>query len=578
MADSQYKVLARKWRPQRFEDVVGQEHITRTLKNAIGQGRIHHAFLFIGSRGIGKTTTARILAKALNCLSADAPTVDPCGTCPNCTSITEGGNMDVIEIDGASNNSVEDVREIRDNIRMVPSNGRYKVYIIDEVHQLSIAAFNALLKTLEEPPAHAVFILATTEAHKIPATIISRCQRYDFRRVGMDRLIELLRSIVDQEGMAARDEALYAIARAAEGGVRDAESILDQLITYCDKEIGFQDVFDVLGLVDWKVLHSLCDALLEKDVAKLIGLVEDVVAAGKDLSQFVQEILRYFRNLLVFKTAQGTDLLHLPPEELEEVKRHAKHFSLTELIRLVEQFAELSSGFDSQLAQRTALEALLIRISKVSVEMSVDAVLEKLVLLGAGGVGGGPLPDAPPAKAASPPGKPPANPPEAGVAQGAPTAPAQKTRRIHAEPGNLDAVWQAVVERARAASLNLGIWAGTARPVSLEAGCVLLEYASGEAQARSIAEKPENRKALEAVLAEVVDNLDTFRTVLRKAEAAEDTPSVAPAPSSPRHYPAADPDDVRIVLADPKIAKVMDVFKGRIAQVKHPLGEEAAST
>ncbi|HPO17055.1 MAG TPA: DNA polymerase III subunit gamma/tau [Candidatus Hydrogenedentes bacterium] len=381
MADQRYLVLARKWRPQQFEDVVGQEHISRTLKNAISSGRIHHAFLFIGSRGIGKTTTARILAKALNCLSYKEPTVTPCGTCENCRAIGEGSSIDVIEIDGASNNKVEDVREIRENIRMVPSSGRYKVYIIDEVHQLSTSAFNALLKTLEEPPPHAIFVLATTEAHKIPATIISRCQRYDFRRVPIPAIVELLRKILRQESIQASDEALYAIARAAEGGVRDAESILDQLISYCDKEITFQDVFDVLGLVDWKVMHTLCDAILNKDIGRLLALVEDVVSSGKDLSQFVQEILRYYRNLLVIKTAQGADLLHLPEEEQNEAQQRAQRYTLTNLIRLVEQFATLTSGFDSQLAQRIALESLLIRISKVGVELSVDTVLEKLLLL-----------------------------------------------------------------------------------------------------------------------------------------------------------------------------------------------------
>ncbi|MFP6581182.1 MAG: DNA polymerase III subunit gamma/tau [Candidatus Hydrogenedentota bacterium] len=379
--DKHYLVLARKWRPQSFDDVVGQAHITRTLQNAIRSGRIHHAFLFIGSRGIGKTTSARILAKALNCTSSDGPTPEPCGTCPNCESIAAGTNMDVIEIDGASNNSVEDVRQIRENVRMVPSAARYKIYVIDEVHQLSIAAFNALLKTLEEPPAHAVFILATTEAHKIPATIISRCQRYDFRRVGVDDLKLLLRKILDAEGTACSDEALSAIARAADGGVRDSESILDQLMSYCEGEITFQDVFDVLGLVDWDVMHSLCRAIKEQDVTRLLEVVDDVVVSGKDLSQFVQDILRYFRNLLVCKSGGPKELLALPDEEIAIMQGWATQFTLTELIRLVEQFAELTNGYESQLAQRTALEAMLIKVSKRTVEMSVDTLLEKLALL-----------------------------------------------------------------------------------------------------------------------------------------------------------------------------------------------------
>lgn len=384
MAKDTYTALARKWRPQGFDEVVGQEHITRTLRNALSSGRIHHAYLFLGSRGIGKTTTARILAKALNCLSTDAPTPDPCGTCENCRAIAAGNSIDVIEIDGASNNGVEHAREIRENVRMVPTSGRYKVYIIDEVHQLSSGAFNALLKTLEEPPPHAVFILATTEAHKIPATIISRCQRYDFRRVAASRIVELLRKILDQEGIRASDEALYAIARAAEGGIRDAESILDQLIAYCGDEITYRDVFDVLGLVDWAIFHRLCDAMLAGDVAGLLGVVEDVVAAGKDLGYFVEELLRYFRNLLVCAASSDPALLHLPEEEVAELRARAGRFGAVRLMRIVEQLAGLAGSYDSLLAQRTALEAMLIRISRGVEEVSLDTVLEKLVLLSEG--------------------------------------------------------------------------------------------------------------------------------------------------------------------------------------------------
>lgn len=571
MAEKGYLVLARKWRPQRFEDVVGQEHITRTLKNAITSGRIHHAFLFIGSRGIGKTTTARILAKALNCLSFDAPTPDPCGTCDNCTSIGSGSSMDVIEIDGASNNGVDDIREIRDNIRMVPSNGRYKVYIIDEVHQLSSGAFNALLKTLEEPPPHAIFVLATTEAHKIPATVISRCQRYDFRRVDMESLIKLLRLILDKEGIKAADDALYAIARSAEGGVRDAESILDELITYCEGEITYKDVFDVLGLVDWRVMHALCEAILEKDIPRGLLIIEEVVAAGKDLSQFVQDILRYFRNLLVYKSAAATDLLHLPEEELREVEQRAAKFSLTQLIRLVEQFAQLSSGFDSQLAQRIALEALLIRISKVSIEMSVDAVLEKLLQLGGGGQialdpGGG----APKGRAA------PVDPPPAGATKPAPAAPAPPRRPV-VSAATLAREWPRILEQAAKDNLNARIWFSQGQPVGIEGDSVIIEFAGGGGgQAQSIVERPENRALLENALSALTENLRTFQT--RQAM------DMAPAPESAAeaaatHYGSVSPDLARQALEDPQIAMIVDVFKGRIAGFEaEPVsgGDEAA--
>lgn len=591
MANDQYLVLARKWRPQAFESVVGQDHITRTLKNAITSGRIHHAFLFIGSRGIGKTTTARILAKALNCLESDKPTPEPCGECSNCTSIAAGNNLDVIEIDGASNNGVDDVRELRDNIRMMPTNARYKVYIIDEVHQLSIGAFNALLKTLEEPPPHAVFILATTEAHKIPTTIVSRCQRYDFRRVPVPKLIELLRNILEKEGLRATDEALHAIARAAEGGVRDSESILDELITYCDGEITFKDVFDVLGLVDWQVMHDLCDAILEKNVTNQLLIVEQVASAGKDLTQFVQELLRYFRNLLVCKTANVKELLHLPEEELLAMNQRAARISLTNLIRLVEQFAELVNSFDSQLAQRIALEAMLIRISKVGVEVSIDTIMEKLIALGQGGIGSGAsviapteTPSAPapkpapraqeePAAPAPRPAETPPDPPEAEPATPAPAAPATP-RRIEVTPENLTRIWPMVIERASERDLSLGTWFGQARPLSIEGSTLNLEAPANADNATAFMSDAKNREAMAGILRENTTNIESISVRVKKVAPA--APGIAHARKAPVNgdlpfYPSVNPVEAREVMSDPGIAAVVNTFKGKIADVQATL-------
>ncbi len=562
MAEGEYKVLARKWRPQSFEDVIGQEHVTRTLKNAIVAGRIHHAFLFIGSRGIGKTTTARILCKALNCLSSDKPTPEPCGVCTNCVSIGEGNNIDVIEIDGASNNGVENVREIRDNIRMVPSSSRYKVYIIDEVHQLSSSAFNALLKTLEEPPLHGVFILATTEAHKIPATIISRCQRFDFRRVALDRIVALLRNIVVKEGKKATDDALHAIARAAEGGVRDAESILDQLISYCDGEIRFDDVYDVLGLVDRRLLHELCRAILDKDIPAQLRIVEDIVAGGKDLSQFVQEILQHFRNLLVCKTGEAARLLALPEDEIQALSEQAGRFPLTHLIKLVEQFAQLTGEFDSQLAQRIALEALLIRISKAGVDVSIDTVLEKLLQLGEGHAParGGPNPPeagAPPVPRRAAPAKP----------RGAP-APAAEPEPLTLTADNLRQLWPAILERVREASLSLAVWLGQGVAAGIEGDTLVLQYAAGQTRARETVEQPDQRRALESVLAASTRNVRTYRTELQAGAASPRETKAEYNPQQP-FYPTVNPEEARKVMADPRIAQVLDVFKGRIADIRH---------
>ncbi len=567
MADKGYLVLARKWRPQRFEDVVGQEHITRTLRNAIASGRIHHAFLFIGSRGIGKTTSARILAKALNCLSADGPTPEPCGTCSNCVSIGDGNNIDVLEIDGASNNGVDDIRELRENIRMVPTHGRYKVYIIDEVHQLSLPAFNALLKTLEEPPPHGVFILATTEAHKIPATVVSRCQRYDFRRVPISDIVGLLRTICDREKVAATDEALHAIARAAEGGIRDAESILDELITYCEGEITFKDVFDVLGLVDWDLLHGVCDAILDHDVGRVLTLVDEVVAGGKDLSQFVEDMLRYFRNLLVFRTAKDSGVLHLPEEELAAVGQRAKRFPLTHLIRLVEQFADLAGGYDSQIAQRIALESLLIKVAKVGVDVSIDTVLEKLLALEAGGL---PQAVSTPAKAAVPQEPdPPPDPPEAAPAHPAPAAVAE-SRRDTANGDNLRHVWRRLCERLYGQDLGLSLACGQGQAVRLDGEVLVVAFPASHGAARGTVDRPENKRAIERALADLTRNVTALRTETDTREATPSSSRPQPAAGEPPFYNTANPEEAKAALAEPGVAAVLEVFKGRIARVIDP--------
>jgi DNA polymerase-3 subunit gamma/tau len=582
MADNHYLVLARKWRPQSFEDVVGQEHITKTLQNAINSGRIGHAFLFIGSRGIGKTTTARILAKALNCTAGDGPAPNPCDQCENCRSISAGNNIDVLEIDGASNNSVEDVRQIREYVRLVPSGSRYKIYVIDEVHQLSISAFNALLKTLEEPPAHAVFILATTDAHKIPATIVSRCQRYDFRRVGLDTVMALLRHILEAEGVTCADEALHAIARAADGGVRDAESILEQLISYCGKEISFQDVFDVLGLIDYRVLHELCEAILDKNIGKQLAIVEDVVVSGKDLSQFVGDILQYFRNLLVCKTADASNLLAMPAEEIDALRAIADRFTLTELIKLVEQVAELSKSFDSQLAQRIALEALLIRISKVAVEMSVDTVLEKLSQLGAGGIGQIAAPAAStepfPTKAPDPPSTPASPPPrtegslavqtEESAPELAPEVPPEPTQ-IELTEDNARENWGAIGERAGRHALNLGLQLHSATPTAVAGDVVQLRFPAERADSQAYIEQADNREIIESVLREFTSNVRTFETY--RVGAAPATEAPAPEPGTIPFGGMASREAARAAMENPDIAQVLDVFRGRIVDVRKNL-------
>src|SRR5512139_738919 len=328
--DTSYLVLARKWRPQLFEDVIGQRPITRTLQNAISQKRVAHAFLFSGARGVGKTSTARILAKALNC--EQGPQVNPCNHCSSCLEISSGASMDVIEIDGASNRGIDEIRELRENVRYTPAKSRYKIYIIDEVHMLTKEAFNALLKTLEEPPPHIIFIFATTEPHKIPATILSRCQRYDFKRIPFREVIGSLKRIVEEEGIQISQRGLLSIAQESEGSLRDAQSLLDQVIAYAGREIKDDEIAEVLGLIDRKMLSDTIEAIADKDVERCMKVIEQVYHFGYDLQHFCRELLQYLRHLILIKLSQHPErLMELPEEELGSLKRQAEKFQFDQL-------------------------------------------------------------------------------------------------------------------------------------------------------------------------------------------------------------------------------------------------------
>jgi DNA polymerase-3 subunit gamma/tau len=373
-----YLVLARQWRPQVFEDVIGQKPITRTLQNAISQDRVSHAFLFTGARGVGKTSTARILAKALNCGKGPRQ-LNPCNECNNCKEITEGTSMDVIEIDGASNRGIEEIRELRENVRYTPAKSRHKIYIIDEVHMLTREAFNALLKTLEEPPDHIIFIFATTEPHKIPATILSRCQRYDFKRIPLKEMTENLKRIADKEGIQISQRGLLLLVRESEGSMRDAQSLLDQVISYGGKEIRDEDIHEVLGLIDQKILSDTIEAIASRDATRCVQIVEHIYHYGYDIQHFCRELLHTLRNLILIKVSEHPEeLIELPLEELEELKKQAERFQFEQLDHL---FSLLLKG-EEEVAQsafpRTMLEIALIRMATLRPILPIGEILKKL--------------------------------------------------------------------------------------------------------------------------------------------------------------------------------------------------------
>ena len=366
-----YEVLARKWRPKTFDDVVGQGHVTRTLANAIEQDRIAHAYLFIGPRGIGKTTLSRILAMALNC--EHGPTTHPCGECDNCKGIAAGADMDVIELDAASNNKVEDIHGVLDQVQFAPSHSRFKIFILDEVHMLSNAAFNALLKTLEEPPPYVKFIFATTEGDKVLPTIVSRCQRFDLRRISTGDIVRRLRFICNAESIAITDDALLAIARGSNGGLRDALSALDQLIAFKGTDLGEADVLAVFGLVSREALENLAGSILQGDIPGILRTVAAFDESGKDMRRLTAELLWHFRNLLVFQQA-GAELARqdVTEEQLAALEAQSKLAPPQRIVEITGLLSEMEARLRAALSVRTLVEMTLIRCARAAKTVSLD--------------------------------------------------------------------------------------------------------------------------------------------------------------------------------------------------------------
>ncbi len=487
-----YLVLARKHRPATFDQVVGQEHVTRTLAGALESGRLAHAFCFTGPRGVGKTTVARILAKALNCV--EGPTATPCGKCGHCLEISEGRAVDVQEIDAASNSRVEDVRELREVIRYHPQSARYRVTILDEVHMLSKAAFNALLKTLEEPPEHAVFILATTDVHKVPLTILSRCQRFDFRRLPPRVLAEHLRQVLAAEGLGLPAESLALMAREADGSVRDALSLLDQVLAADKQSMTHAEVVELLGLVDRELVTATANAVLAGEAGEVLDLVSQVYAAGGEMQAFYAALQEHFRNLAAAKAApEGADLFGLTLEEMAALRSQAAPHSPETLHEIFDHLAASEDLFRRASQPRLVMEMTLLKLTQVKPVVSLAEIISGLERAAgeAPDPAPRPQPNPAPAPASSPapaaaPSAPPPPPPPAPAASAAPAA------RAKAQAGDPLAMLKELVRYAEQSEPALASYLGRATAelnngwlrVTLPAGAIAASYATGKNQQR----------------------------------------------------------------------------------------------
>jgi DNA polymerase-3 subunit gamma/tau len=605
-----YQVIARKYRPQRFEDVVGQEHVTQTLSHAIQQKRIAHAYLFCGPRGTGKTTIARIFAKCLN--ATNGPRVDFDDQDERCREIAEGRSLDVLEIDGASNNGVEQVRELRETCKYAPASARFKIYIIDEVHMLSTAAFNALLKTLEEPPAHVKFMFATTDPEKVLPTILSRCQRFDLRRIPVALIAKHLTEIAKKEKVKIEPAALHAIARGAEGALRDAESTLDQLISFCGEKIEEADVLSMFGLTAQRQLLDLARAVLAGEVEGALRQLNDLATRGKDLGRLLSDLLNHFRNLLIFQVSRGDlKMLEVSEAEASALAEQSKLASAEGLTRVMEVFADAELRLRDAASKKILVEVALLKAIEARNAVSLDAVLKQLENLRAGDGGevvSIPMPSAAPTPSVSRPfraeatGSSPAA-AEAnerfeaslGVSPAPALAPALNetaTRSTPAPPNDLAGLWASLVETVGRASPFTRTYLLEAHPVSFNKNLFVIGFDPEFDDHRSLVDNARNHTLLQTKLAELGHPHTQFKFIKAEVQAERAVPlppaalpTPAPSPSAPPAARPAAPAPARAATPakektapipfnkddfknDPLIQKALEIFRGHIVEVR----------
>jgi DNA polymerase-3 subunit gamma/tau len=576
-----YQVSARKYRPGTFDDVIGQPHVVQTLVNAITTKRIAQAYLFSGTRGVGKTTVARILAKALNC--EQGPTGMPCGTCLNCMEIAQGHSVDVIEIDGASNTSVDDVREIRENVKFTPFKGAYRVYIIDEVHMLSNSAFNALLKTLEEPPSHVVFIFATTEIHKIPATILSRCQHYNFRRIAKTEVIARLRHVAAQDGITIEDRSLAALARASEGSMRDGLSLLDQAVAFGGKSIVHADLEALLGAVPQELLHSLIRAVIAQDSAAALRALAQLIEGGHDLRAYCADVVEYLRNLLVVSVTPRGDwpaLIEASADDLVQLTADQASLTPEQIQQLFALFTQAEDALRFSAHPRFVLETAAVKATRLFRQDAVSA--EQPTRAASSGRPPQPSPvradkPAPPSAAVGAP--PPRSAPSSRSAPAARTAPSpaaqpplsEQAKPVAASPSPIrtpQAVtlnWERFQEEVGHNFPNVAPFLEMGRLVGIEANVVTIGFTKQATVARAMLEKADNARALSA-LCERMSGQPVKLRVVELTEADPPGPTMA-------QIRAAKEQEQKIVLferakAHPVVKEALEMFGAELADVR----------
>jgi DNA polymerase-3 subunit gamma/tau len=613
-----YQVSARKYRPGTFDDVIGQSHVVQTLMNSIATKRIAHAFLFSGTRGVGKTTVARILAKALNC--EQGPTGTPCNTCANCQEITQGTSVDVVEIDGASNTSVDDVREIRENVKFTPFRGQYRVYIIDEVHMLSNSAFNALLKTLEEPPAHVVFIFATTEIHKIPATILSRCQHYNFRRISKAEIVQRLRHVADQDGLTIEDRSLMALARASEGSMRDGLSLLDRIIAFGGNTIRHEDLEALLGAVPQERIRAMVEAVIQQDSAKALQVIAALLDQGHDVRAYCADLVEYVRNMLVAAVVPSgpelRSLIEATEEDLTQLARDAERFTVEQLQELFRMYAAAEDSLRVSAHPRFVLETAAVRATRLLRTAEVQPASSRLAVqpekpaadrrvvtqtpaqtqdkatpspapvvkttgvkvsqdnVAKTSAAGGGTPKAPsvapPREVAAPPARTPAVAPSAPVVPPASAAPVQQepkaTSAAEASAAAVEVNWEQFQEAVSTNHPNIAPFLEMGRLVKIEGGLITLGFAKQATTARSMLEKEDNLQALAAL----GESLYGCAVRIRIVEVAEQDPGAAPTMKQIR---VAKEQEQRLILtqqakAHPLVKQALEMFGGELAEVR----------